>query len=344
MFKGNSFRLRFTPRDGMKVKINGEINVYEKRGDYQLYAREMVEAGKGDLYLAFEKLKNDLRTEGLFLEEHKKKISFIHKKFAVITSPTGAAIRDVISISLRRFPYIHIVVVPSLVQGSNAAKDIAYRIDFLNTHFNDLDFIIIGRGGGSIEELWAFNEEILARSIYHSKIPIVSAVGHETDYTISDFTADLRSPTPSAAAEMNVPDINQLLGNIDALRDKLARIMIRKHEKILERLNHLERNLKYLGPENKIHQYFQYIDEFIYKLDSKVKNTLKAYEEKIKKDLQRLEALNPLAVLERGYSICRKLPEQNIIKKLENVNIGDHLEIIISDGKILGKVDKKEEK
>ena len=343
MFRGNSIRLGFPPRDGMKVKINGDINVYEKRGEYQLYAREMVEVGKGDLYLAFEKLKNSLRAEGLFRKEHKKKIPFLKKKFAVITSPTGAAIRDIISISLRRFPHLHIMVVPALVQGASAAQDIAQKIDFLNTYFNDIDFIIIGRGGGAIEELWAFNEEILARSIYNSKIPIVSAVGHETDFTISDFTADLRSPTPSAAAEMNVPDINQLLDNINALRDNLKRIILRKYEKKLERLNYLDKNMKYLSPENKINQYYQYIDEFIYKLNSTVKNTLKSSEEIIKKDLQRLETLNPWAVIKRGYSVCRKLPEHSIIKKLKNVEIGNHFEIIISDGKILGKVDKKEE-
>ena len=342
MFKGNSFHLRFVPIDGMKVKINGDINVYEKRGEYQLYAREILEAGKGDLFLAFEKLKKDLKAEGLFKEEHKKKIPFVNKKFAVITSPTGAAVRDIISIALRRFPNIHIIVVPALVQGTNAAKDISYSIDFLNAHFSDIDFIIIGRGGGSIEELWAFNEEILARSIYRSKIPIVSAVGHETDFTISDFTADLRSPTPSAAAEMNVPDINQILNNIHSLKDKLRRVMIRKYEKKLERLNYLDKNIKYLGPENKINQYYQYIDEFIYKLNSKVKSTLNSSEEKIVKDSQRLKALNPWAVLERGYSICRKLPEKNIVKKLKNVEIGNHLEIIISDGIILSKVDKKE--
>jgi len=344
MFRGNSLHLRFSPRDGMKVKINGDINIYEKRGDYQLYAREIVEVGKGDLYLAFEKLKNDLRIEGLFREEHKKKIPFLNKKFAVITSPTGAAIRDIISISLRRFPNLHIMVVPSLVQGTSAAQDIAQKIDFLNSHFDDIDFIIIGRGGGSIEELWAFNEEILARSIYNSRIPIVSAVGHETDFTISDFTADLRSPTPSAAAEMNIPDVNQMLNNINVLRDKLKRLMIRNYEKISERLISLEKNLKYLGPENKINQYYQYVDEFIYKLNNMVKNTMKVYGEKIKKDSQRLEALNPWAVIKRGYSVCRKLPEHSIIKQLKNVEIGNHLEIIISDGKILGKVDKKEEK
>jgi len=343
MFKGNSHRLRFIPRDGMKVKVCGDINVYERRGEYQLYAREMTEAGKGDLYLAFEKLKNDLKNEGLFLKEHKKRISFTHQKFAVITSPTGAAIRDVISISLRRFPNIHILVVPALVQGESAADDIARKIDFLNRHFNDLDFIIIGRGGGSIEELWAFNEEVLARSIYHSKIPVVSAVGHETDFTISDFTADLRSPTPSAAAEMNVPDMNQILKDIQQAREKLKRIMIRNYEKKWERLTYLDKNIRYLGPENKINQYIQNIDECMYKIDYHLRNKLKASGERITKDIQRLEALNPWAVIDRGYSVCRKLPGHRIVKNIKDVNVADPIEIIVSDGKILSKVDKKEE-
>ena len=344
MFRGNSLHLNFLPRDGIKVKIRGSISVYEKRGEYQLYAREILEAGKGELYLAFEKLKNALKEEGLFLEKYKKPIPFTRKKFAVITSPTGAAIRDIISISMRRFSNIHIVVVPALVQGINAARDIAYKIDFLNQHFNDIDFIIIGRGGGSIEELWAFNEEILARSIFQSKIPIVSAVGHETDFTISDFAADLRSPTPSAAAEMNIPDKNQLLNNIYTIRDKLKLSIIRNHEKKLEKLKYLDKNLRYLSPENKINQYYQFIDEFVYKSKNTLKNNIKIIEEKIKKDLQRLDALNPWSVIKRGYSVCRKIPGYQIVKKIEDIKIADNFEVIISNGRLLAKVDKKEER
>jgi len=345
MFRGNSLYLKFNPRDGMKVKIRGSINVYEKRGEYQLYAKEILEAGKGELYLAFEKLKNSLKDEGLFLEDYKKTIPFNKKKFAVITSPTGAAVRDIISISTRRFPNIQIIVVPALVQGINAAEDIAGKIDFLNTNFHDeIDFIIIGRGGGSIEELWAFNEEIVARSIFKSKIPVVSAVGHETDFTISDFTADLRSPTPSAAAEMNVPDKEQMSDSIQVLRDKLKFAIVRNYEKKMERLKYFKKNLVYLNPENKINQYYQYIDEFIYKASNILNNLIKINEEKIKKDLQRLDSLNPWAVIKRGYSICRKIPGYQIISKLKDIETNDHFEVIISDGKLIAKVDKKEEK
>jgi len=342
MFRGNNLNLPFMPQDGMKVKVMGDIRVYERRGEYQLYVKKIVEAGKGELYLAFERLKEKLKAEGLFDEEFKKKLPLIPQRIAVITSPTGAAIRDVITISLRRFPNLSILVVPSLVQGTFAAQEIAQKIEFLNKYFSDLDFIIIGRGGGSLEELWAFNEEILARSIYNSKIPIVSAVGHETDFTISDFVADLRSPTPSAAAEMTIPDMNSLINNVNLLNSKLMRATKRNFELKMEILNSLTKSLQYQSPENKINQYYQYIDEFTGRLNSRIKHQIELYEERIKKDSQRLDSLSPWAVIERGYSICRKLPHLEIVKKLEQVEIGNEIEVIISDGKISGKVDKKE--
>jgi exodeoxyribonuclease VII large subunit len=342
MFKGNNLSLRFMPQDGMKVKVRGDISVYEKRGEYQLYVKEIVEAGKGELYLAFERLKEKLKAEGLFLEEFKKKLPLIPKNIAVITSPTGAAIRDVITVSLRRFPNLSILVVPSLVQGKLAAQKIAKKIDFLNKHFNNLDFIILSRGGGSLEELWAFNEEILARSIYNSKIPIVSAIGHETDFTISDFVADLRCPTPSAAAEMTIPDKSSLINNINLLNSKLNKAINRNLELKVENINSINKSIQYQGPENKINQYYQYIDEFSVRIKLRIKHQIELYEEKIKKDKQRLDSLNPDAVIERGYSICRKIPGKEIIKRLNQVEIGNEIEVIISDGKMLGKVDKKE--
>jgi exodeoxyribonuclease VII large subunit len=342
MFKGNNLSLRFMPQDGMKVKVRGDISVYEKRGEYQLYVKEIVEAGKGELYLAFERLKEKLKAEGLFSEEFKKKLPLIPKDIAVITSPTGAAIRDIITISLRRFPNLSILVVPSLVQGTLAAQEIAKKIDFLNKHFNNLDFIIISRGGGSLEELWAFNEEILARSIYNSKIPIVSAIGHETDFTISDFVADLRCPTPSAAAEMTIPDKSSLINNINLLNSKLNKAINRNLELKVENINSINKSIQYQGPENKINQYYQYVDEFSVRIKLRIKHQIELYEEKIKKDKQRLDSLNPGAVIERGYSICRKIPGKEIIKRLNQVEIGNEIEVIIIDGKMFGKVDKKE--
>jgi len=342
MFRGNNCTLRFMPGDGMKVKVRGDVSVYEKRGEYQLYAKEIIEAGKGELYLAFEKLKEKLKGEGLFSEEIKKKLPLIPQNIAVITSPTGAAIRDVLTISLRRFPNLSILVVPSLVQGAFAAQEIAKKIDFLNRFFKYLDFIIIGRGGGSLEELWAFNEEILARSIYRSKIPIVSAVGHETDFTISDFVADLRSPTPSAAAEMTIPDKNSLINNLSLLRSKITRAFKRSFELNEEKFSSISRSLRHQRPENKINQYYQYIDEFIARLSSRIKHRIELYEERIKKDSQRLDSLNPWAIIERGYSICRKIPGREIIKRLNQIDVGTKIEVIISDGRIFSKVEKKE--
>ena len=342
MFRGNNSTLRFMPGDGMKVKVRGDVSVYEKRGEYQLYAKEIIEAGKGELYLAFERLKEKLKDEGFFSEEIKKKLPLIPKNIAVITSPTGAAIKDIITISLRRFPNLSILVVPSLVQGTFAAQEIAKKIDFLNKYFKDLDFIIIGRGGGSLEELWAFNEEILARSIYNSEIPIVSAVGHETDFTISDFVADLRSPTPSAAAEMTIPDKNSLINNLSLLKSKMTRAGKRNFELKVENINSISRSLRYQRPENKINQYYQYIDEFSARLSSRIKHQVELHEERIKKDSQRLDSLSPWAIIERGYSICRKIPGREIIKRLKQIEVGTKIEIIISDGKILSKVEKKE--
>lgn len=342
MFKGNNFNLKFIPQDGMKVKILGDIRIYERKGDYQLYARMIIESGKGELYLAFEKLKEKLRNEGLFLEEKKKKIPFLPQKIAVITSPTGAAIRDIITISLRRFPNLSILVVPSLVQGVLAAQEIAQKIDFLNQNFYDLDFIIVGRGGGSLEELWAFNEEILARSIYHSKIPIVSAVGHETDFTIADFVADLRAPTPSAAAEMTIPEKDKLINHLNLLAGKLNRAIKRRMEINQENMNSLKKSLKFYNPENKINQYYQHLDEIINRMNNQMNYQFQWLNEKVNKDIQRLTALNPWAVIQRGYSICRKFPDLEIIRKIEQVETGNQIEIIISNGKLYGQINQKE--
>ncbi len=342
MFKGNNFNLKFIPQDGMKVKVLGDIKIYERKGDYQLYARMIIESGKGELYLAFEKLKEKLRNEGLFLEERKKKLPFLPQKIAVITSPTGAAIRDIITISLRRFPNLSILVVPSLVQGVQAAREIAQKIDFLNQNFYDLDFIIVGRGGGSLEELWAFNEEILARSIYRSMIPIVSAVGHETDFTIADFVADLRAPTPSAAAEMTIPEKDKLIYHLNLIVGKLNRAINRRMEIYQENMNSLKKTINFYNPENKINQHYQHLDEIINRMNNQMNYQIQWLNEKVNKDIQRLTALNPWAVIQRGYSICRRYPDLEIIKKIEQVESGNQIEIIISNGKLYGQINQKE--
>lgn len=343
MFRGNNLGLSFDPCDGMKIKATGDVRVYEKRGEYQFYVFQMDEAGKGALFAAFEELKEKLKAEGLFKQESKKALPRIPKKIAVITSPTGAAIRDIISVTLRRFPNIHIIVVPAQVQGTEAASQISKNIKFLNEVIPELDFIIIGRGGGSIEELWAFNEEILAREIYNSKIPIVSAVGHETDFTISDFVADLRTPTPSGAAEMTIPDKDSLIIHLGLLRDKVNRmisnILALKEQKYLNTIE----SLKYQSPWNKILQHLQTMDDLTNRLNLNIKHIINMNENILNNYREKIIALSPTAILRRGYSICFKMPEKRIVKKIGQVKKKNTLDIMVSDGIITANVTEKEE-
>ena len=343
MFRGNNFGLNFEPADGVSVKAKGEVRVYEKRGEYQLYVSQMVEAGKGALFAAFEALKEKLKTEGLFRTEIKKTLPKIPHKIAVITSPTGAAIRDVISITLRRFPNIHIIVVPAQVQGNESARQIADNIGFLNRVLPELDFIIIGRGGGSIEELWAFNEEILARAIYASQIPIISAVGHETDFTISDFVADLRAPTPSGAAEMAIPDKKSLVKHLLLLQEKVNRIFFHVLEIKEQRYLSSTENLKYQSPKHKILQFMQTIDDLNNRLKLNIKHIIEINENVLMKYREKVITLGPKSVLSRGYSICLKLPEKKVVKNVSQIEKEDQIEIIVQDGAISANVSGKEE-
>jgi exodeoxyribonuclease VII large subunit len=343
MFRGSNLGLSFDPCDGMEVRATGDVRVYEKRGEYQFYVFQMDEAGKGALFAAFEDLKEKLKAEGLFNKELKKALPKIPKKIAVITSPTGAAIRDIISITLRRFPNIHIIVVPAQVQGTEAANQIAKNIKSLNKLIPELDFIIIGRGGGSIEELWAFNEEILARAIYNSKIPIVSAVGHETDFTISDFVADLRAPTPSGAAEMTIPDKGSLIVHIGLLRGKLNRMISHILELKEQKYFNTVENLKYQSPWNKIMQHLQTLDDLKNRLNLNIKHIFNMNESLINNYREKIIALSPTAILRRGYSICFKMPEKKIVKKINQVKEKNILNIMVSDGIITANVTQKEE-
>ncbi len=343
MFRGSNLGLSFEPSDGMKVKAKGDIRVYERRGEYQFYVSQMTEAGKGELFAAFEALKEKLRAEGLFRSEIKKPLPKIPRKIAVITSPTGAAIRDIISITLRRFPNIHIMVVPSQVQGNEAATQIAENIDFLNQVLPELDFIIIGRGGGSIEELWAFNEERLARAIYASHIPIVSAVGHETDFTIADFVADLRAPTPSGAAEMTIPDKESLIKNMKLIKSKLNRSISHIYELKKQRYLNVLENLKYQSPKNKILQHLQTIDDLRNRLILNMKHILNLNENILTKYREKINTLSPREVLKRGYSICLKMPERIVVKNCKQVEKDNSIEVMVRDGSIFANVLGKEE-
>lgn len=331
MFKSQNQMLKFRPKDGLKVIARGYVSVYEAGGSYQLYPEYMEPAGLGNLYLAFEQLKQKLEAEGLFRPEAKKKIPYLPGSIAVITSPTGAVIRDIINVLFRRFPNAVLKLFPVQVQGEEAAKQISYALDFINRH-KAADVIILARGGGSLEELWPFNEEIVARSIYRSEIPVISAVGHETDFSISDFVADLRAPTPSAAAELVIPDKEILVKNIMDLRLRLKKSIINRIQCERLKLDQLMKSPAMRHPLDRINQ--RKMDLEI--LSKRMADVMKRRIEKEKGNLSvlcgKLDALSPLTVLARGYSITMK--DGNIIKSVKQVHNGDKLDIILSDGKI----------
>jgi exodeoxyribonuclease VII large subunit len=332
-------RLLFEPEDGMKVMAFGSITVYEKNGQYQLDVMELIPAGLGKLEIAFQKLKEKLFKEGLFDEEHKKPIPEFPETIGLVTSSTGAAIRDMIKIIHERFPSVKIIVNPVRVQGEKAAEEIAQAIQEFN-EFAKIDVMIVGRGGGSLEDLWAFNEEIVARAIYNSKIPIISAVGHQIDFTISDFVADLRAPTPSAAAQMVVKGKEELLKEIRSNLSKLVSYQTALIGYSVQRLTSAQQSYGFRRPLDIISQRSQRVDELIRQLGDKIKN----YFEFTKNDLslkeEKLEALSPLAVLKRGYSIVRKLPELEIIKDASLLKKEDELEVKFFKGKVRSKVEQ----
>ena len=316
MFSSSAKKLNFIPADGVKVLIIGRISVYEATGGYQIYVSDMQEDGMGNLYIAFEKLKKQLQSEGLFDETHKKKIPKYPSKIGVITANTGAAIKDILSTIKRRYKIAEVILFPSLVQGENAASDIVRNIKLASNY--DLDVLIVGRGGGSIEDLWPFNEEIVARAIYECPIPIISAVGHEVDYTIADFVADLRAPTPTGAAEMAVPNMSDLVSHITQMK-------IRLNENIIKKIN-----IEKLRLDSFKNSYI-------------LKNPLIIYENKKQKldminEIDKLELVNPLNILKRGFSLTTK--DDKIIKSVKNVNKSDILDIRLNDGVIKAKVEE----
>ena len=332
MFSTYASKLNFVPKDGMKVIILGSVSVFERDGVYQVYAKAMKEDGLGSLYTAYEELKNKLEQEGLFNKEHKKKIPFMPKTIGVLTSNTGAVIRDIINVSTRRNPNVHIKLYPVPVQGPGASEKIAEGIKFMNE--NKLaDVLIIGRGGGSLEDLWPFNEEIVARAIYDSEIPIISAVGHETDFTISDFVADLRAPTPSAAAELavaNVDDIKYTLQTYNnryktALRKKIE-LMKLEYEKCMQRQ-------AFKNPTQKINEQYMLVDMKIKIIQNSIKIKLKEGKTNFVKQVSRIDSLSPLKTLARGYSIVTKENGQ-IAKEAKELSKGEKIAIRLSDGKI----------
>ena len=353
MFSSNANKVKFMPQDGMKVLISGKISVYPANGGYQIYVNEMLEDGIGNLYIAFEQLKKKLASEGLFDDQHKKKIPKIPKKIGVVTAPTGAAIRDITSTIKRRWPMAEVILFPALVQGEFAKDSVVNQIKLADTY--QLDVLIIGRGGGSIEDLWCFNEEEVARAIYHANTPIISAVGHEVDFTIADFVSDLRAPTPTGAAEMAVPsksDVENYVKQIDIRLHKVIQNKITISKQKLEQI--MSRHI-FKDPVSiyyiKEQQFSNLLDKLRYSIVSlyNTKNNeyqkliqsivFKNPEKLIEKDknkylmlLSKLEALSPVLTMKRGYSIARK--NGNIISSIQDVKKNDSLELEVSDGKI----------
>lgn len=341
MFKSSCERLKFYPKDGMNVIVQGRVSVYDRDGQYQIYVDDMQQEGIGALYAAFEQLKKKLEGEGLFDKDHKIPIPPYPQKVGVVTSSTGAAVRDIINIITRRCPGVGILLVPVLVQGSEAAGEIAGAIRYLNTR-KDIDVIITGRGGGSIEELWAFNEEVVARAIYESQIPVISAVGHETDFTIADFVSDLRAPTPSAAAELCVPDKRELYYRVNSCLSSLAGSVSSNLNGVRADLKHLEKALYSDNPLYEINQKRQYIDSLISMMESNMNHKVELCRETLSKFSSTLDSLSPLNVLGRGYSIART-SKGDIIDDTSKVKKGDNIDVIINNGLINCTAQKIEE-
>ena len=387
MFSSANRRMKFTPENGMKVLVRGDVTVYEGSGQYQIYVHDMQPDGVGDLYLAFEQLKEKLTKEGLFAVEHKKPIPKFPATVGVVTSPTGAALRDIITTIKRRYPIAKILILPALVQGDQAAPSITDAINQANEKKHGIDVLIVGRGGGSIEELWAFNEEIVARAIYGSTIPIISAVGHETDFTIADFVADLRAPTPTGAAELAVPHIDEWIERVLTKQTRIMRAMKEKVNLQSNKLNRIEKSYAFRYPRRLYEQKLEQLDRATELLVTNSQKLLavkmtqleqlekrisrnhpdekiqKAKEEQNKKTkalyramsivlsnkqaefkstLSTLQALSPLKIMERGYSLTYN-DKGNLVKSIQHVEVKDHVKITLADGTLNCQVVEKEE-
>lgn len=357
MFRNYKKSLKFEPKNGMKVIIHGNIEVYEQNGQYQLYARKITEDGIGELHIAYEQLKKKLENEGLFDKSHKKEIPKYPQRIGVVTAKTGAAIRDIITTIKRRYPLCEIFVFSTLVQGEMAKYQIANQIQ--NAQNYDLDILIVGRGGGSIEDLWPFNEEIVAREIYDCEIPVISAVGHEIDYTITDFVADLRAATPTAAAERAVPDIREISYKLNQYNTRLNNYVNDMLIQNRYRLDQIAKKQIFKNPEKMYDVKRMHLDNMIQRFDSiskdiitehrkklfKLENSIviknpqeitKSKKEEFSRNLGKLEVLNPLLTLKRGYAIAKS--DDKVVSSTKDIEVGDELEIEFEDGIVNTKV------
>jgi exodeoxyribonuclease VII large subunit len=340
MFRSANQHLKFKPEHGLKVLGFGSINVYPPHGKYQFIMTTLMPDGIGALHLAFTQLKDKLAKEGLFALEHKKPIPKLPKLIGVVTSATGAAIRDIINVSTRRFPGVNILLVPSKVQGEDAVGEIIRGIELLH-RIDGVDVIIIGRGGGSLEDLWAFNEEPLARAVFNASIPIISAVGHETDFTISDFVADVRAPTPSAAAELAVPDKVELLRSIGINIKQIYNNVKTQSQNFRLHLDRLLESPAFIRPLDRINLLRQNLDNFFASLTSNISNYLGLKRSNLDLNFGKLTALNPTSILGRGYSMTMKLPEQKLVSSVEDISVPDSVKVVFKDGSVKCTVEEK---
>lgn len=332
MFKSYASGVKFKLNDGMKVVIEGQVNVYEANGTYQIYCKKIMPEGLGELYLAYEQLKIKLEAEGLFDESHKKTIPFLPSRVGVITSKTGAVIEDIINVTTRRYGKMNLLIYPAAVQGINVAKTVSAGVRTFN-ELNNVDVIIIARGGGSFEDLFGFNDESIAREIYNSKIPVISAVGHETDFSICDFVSDLRAPTPSAAAELVYPQMSDLIVKIDNCGNRSKKAILNYLDRKKDYVEKLKLSKLEKVPLDIINNYRLKMDSIFKDNESKLNIMLEKNKSRYLQVVSKIDALSPLKTLTRGYIVAQN-SKGKVVSKTEQVNSGDNLKLTLVDGKI----------
>lgn len=339
MFRSYANKVKFKPQDGMRVIVHGRIGVYAQAGSYQLYIDSMQPDGIGDLHLAYEQLKAKLNSEGLFDETHKRILPRYPKSIGIITSSTGAAVRDIIKVATRRYPFAKLVLFPSLVQGNDAPPELVRGIEYFNI-LDNVDVIIIGRGGGSIEDLWAFNDESLARAVYNSKIPIISAVGHEIDFTICDFVADVRAATPSHAAELATPDVNEIIYRINSFKERALDAIIDNIGSYRVLLDSLSSSRVFTKPLSMLDVPTLRLSGLAEKITSSAESNLSAKRERFIGVSSKLAMLNPLAVLSRGYGAVFD-SDNKVIKSVNDINVNEKITVKLCDGDICATVNER---
>jgi len=341
MWRSDAARVFRLPNNGDAIEAHGHVSLYEARGDVQLYVDDIKLTGAGALWVEFERLKARLEAEGLFAPEHKRALPEFPRVIGVVTSREGAVLRDIRNVLARRYPLAEILLAPTLVQGADAAPMIAGAIQTINDFA--IDVLIVARGGGSIEDLWAFNDERVARAIYHSRVPVISAVGHETDFTIADFVADVRAPTPSAAAELVAPDVRELRGNLAYARQRLVQLVRERLDDARARLAQTTHALERNSPQARLANNRQRVDDLTRRLDARIRQLIALRREQLNGALRHLAALNPEATLARGYAIVRDKPTGRVVKSVSQVSVRAEIRVRVSDGEFEATVGAKDE-